>query len=56
MVTDMRLQLSYETGTFTFSNVDFNAGPTGFFELARAFNSLQDEEVQEIRKIVRTML
>lgn len=56
MVTDVRLQLSYDTGTFTFTNVDFNGSPQGFFNLATAFNSLQNEEVQEIRKIVRTML
>jgi len=56
MVTDMRLQLAYETGTFTFSQLNFNADTQDLFSLAAAFNSIQEEQVREIRKIVRSIL
>lgn len=56
MVTNIKLQLNYERGNFTFSNLDFNGKSEDFFDLATAFNSLQNEEAKEIRKIVRTIL
>lgn len=56
MVTNIRLQLAYDKGTFTFSRLDHRGDNEGFFNLATSFNSIQSEEAKIVRKIVRSVL
>lgn len=55
-ISNIRLQLAYEKGTFGFTRLNHSGTNDGFLNLATAFNSLQKEKAKTVRKIIRSEL
>jgi hypothetical protein len=56
LITNTRLVLAFNSGTFSYSQIKPSATNEELFELADAFNSLQVEKPKEVYKVVTRRL